>query len=175
MPKSAKEIPPEKGVRHFVFHACLVEQAGKTLTLVLPAHGLTFRGAAVDKKGHASWAKAQPLDARQIDIACNGRAQTRHDGSVYPRAARIEGVRVVFSGAVSYGRVMLGETCKLVVQANVTGIKGLPRGTSWSGFESIELTGEKLTPIDPRAPQASKKGVELADGGSGTGPHQPYP
>ena len=142
---------------------------------MLPANGLTWRGAAVDKKGHASWAKARPLAAKQIDIACTGRAQARHDGAVYPNAARIEGVKVVFTGAVSYGRVLLGETCKLVVQANVTGIKGLPRGTSWGGFESIELTGEKLTPIDPRAPRAANKGVELADGGSGTGPHQPYP
>jgi hypothetical protein len=70
--------------------------------------------------------------------------------------------------------VLAGASSKLVVQAEVTGITGLPKGTSWSGFESIELTGAALVPHEHPAPRTGK-GLELADGGTGSGPHQPYP
>ncbi len=153
------ELAPS-GARHFVFHSCLVEQGGKILTVTVPGAGLQWRGARVDKKGHATWSKLAPLAAKEIDVACAGRAQTRQDGAPYPKGARVEGPKIVFTGAASFGRVLAGESATFVVQADVTGITGLPKGTAWSGFESIELTGAS---------------IELAEGGPGSGPHQPYP
>ena len=178
MAKSKLELAPAKGIRHFVFHACTVEQEGKTLTLNIPAAAnLAWRGARVDKKGHPAWTKPQPLGAHEIYIACTGSAQTRRDGADYPQAKKIAGgTKIVFTGAASFGRVILGETSKLVVQANVKSISGLPAGTDWTGYESIELSGAPVEARSKPAPAKAKKGLELADGGtSGGGPHQPYP
>jgi len=172
-PKSKIDLAMS-GVRHFVFHACLVEQSGKTLTLTVPGAELMWRGAKVDKKGHAAWTRPAPLSTKEIDIACAGRVQARKDGAAYPKAARVDGPKIVFTGATSFGRVLTGESSKLVVQADVTGITGLPKGTSWSGFESIELTGSALVPHEQPVPRTGKA-LELADGGTGSGPHQPYP
>ncbi len=170
--KSTKKIsvPPVKGLRHFVFHSCTVEQAGKALTVTVPKEGLTWRGAKVDKQGHTLWSQPAGLAASAVAVTCGaGKAQARMDGSEYPTAAKIaDGATFTFSGALSFGRVLHGEASKLVVQAKVAGVKGLPKGTSWSGFESIEIDGSAVTPV-----KGAK--VELADGGDGSGPHQPYP
>jgi len=175
MAKSKIDLAPSKGLRHFVFTACTVEQSGKTITVAVQGKGLTWRGARVDKKGHASWTQPLPLEAKTITIACKGRAPSRSDGAEYPNAAHVEGPTILFTGGASFARVLHGATSKFVVHATVESIKGLPRGTSWNNFESIEIDGAKVSPIHAAEPKATKGGPELADGGSGSGPHQPYP
>ena len=174
------EQPPRAGCKAFLFGTCLVEQRGATLTVTLPPSGLTLRGGSVDRG--IAWS-SELLPGDLVTLQCAGRAQTRLDGTGYPRRPRwTGGARVVFQGGATWCRLLLDEGPVLLVQAVVVSVKGLPRGFSLDAFETVrfepaheEVAAEAPLAPSPRGAMRMAAAGAPPDEGEAGGPHEPWP
>ena len=131
-------VRPSRGTRFF-FRACRAVLECGALIVTVPAADLRWRGGLpTDAPWDIDWCEAQPLDFPEIRVPCEPGSPQLH--AVQPTAGlviRESSCRLVFTGAVRYGRIPGDPRFSLEVRG--VPLAHDPDGRIWRPYSAVEI------------------------------------